>query len=252
LNPNVLIFGYVTVFQDLTSFQTKADQWDTLEIDGIFMDEAGYDYGTPTTNGRDAFNTKVDYVHGLNYATLCFVNAWNMDHAIGTENDASYPNTTYNTSAVESNLDESDWFLLESFAVNSVSYADNYEAPNDWFIRGNKAINHRDFYDINLASVSVIENTEPSAAALFHFAFTSGLMCSLDAVGTSDASYGAGSAKVVMWERPDITGMGRMWAKKPNVLSDLTDADAYIRMTDFGRLSVDFTDGSEDSEIIKN
>jgi len=252
LNPNALIFGYVTIFQDLTSFQTKAGQWDTLEVDGIFLDEAGYDYGTTTTNDRAAFNTKVDYVHGLNYAKLCFANAWNMDHVIGTENDASYPNTTWNPSTVESNLNENDWFLLESFAVNTVSYTSDYEAHTDWAIRGNKAVAHRDFYDINIASVAVIENTHTDAANLFNFAFIAGLMYSLDAVGTSDASYGAGSAKVVMWSRPDISGMGRVWEKKPNVTADLTDADAYIRFTDFGKMTVDFTSGSEASEIVKN
>jgi len=252
LNPNALIFGYVTIFQDLTAFQTKAGQWDTLEVDGIFLDEAGYDYGTTTTNDRAAFNTKVDYVHGLNYAKLCFANAWNMDHVIGTADDASYPNSTWNPSTVESNLNEDDWFLLESFAVNTVSYANDYEVATDWAIRGNKAVAHRDFYDINLASVAVIENAHTDAANLFNFAFTAGLMYSLDAVGTSDASYGAGSAKVVMWSRPDISGMGRVWEKKPNVTTDLTDADAYIRFTDFGKMTVDFTSGSEDSEIVKN
>ncbi len=252
LNPNALVFGYVTIFQDLATFQTKADQWDTLEIDGIFLDEAGYDYGTVPTNGRDAFNTKVDYVHGLNYATRCFANSWNMDHVIGTVDDGSYPNATYNVSTVESNLNENDWYLLESFAVNSDAYASNYEAHTDWFIRGNKAVAHRDFYDINIASVSIIENTEPDAIDLFNFVFTSGMMFSLDAVGSSDISYGASSSIVVMWERPDVSNIGRVWMKKPNVLEDLTDADAYIRFTDFGKLSVDFTSGAEESEIIKN
>jgi len=77
-NPSAKIFGYVTVNQTLANFEDKADDWDALGVDGIFMDEAGYDYGTTATNDRDAFNAKVDYVHALSSASTCFANAWNM------------------------------------------------------------------------------------------------------------------------------------------------------------------------------
>jgi len=250
LNPNALIFGYVTINQALGTFQTKVDEWEALDIDGIFLDEAGYDYGSVSTNGRVASNTKIDYVHDST-ASICFSNAWNMDHIIGTENDASYPNTTYNSGLVESNLNEDDWYLLESFAVNTTSYQGNYETDSNWFARGNKAINHRDSYNINIASVAVIDNDDGDAADLFNFAFISGLMFSMDAIGSSDTSYGSSSAKVTMWTRPDTSEIGEIWMSKPNVLEDLTNTDAYIRFTDFGKLSIDFTSGSEDSSIVK-
>ena len=35
-----------------------------------------------------------------------------MDHVIGTVNDTSYPNTTWNSGVVESKLNENDWYLL--------------------------------------------------------------------------------------------------------------------------------------------
>ncbi len=252
LNPSAKIFGYVTIFQDMSTFQTKTDQWDNLQINGIMLDEAGYDYGTTTTNSRSAFNTRVDYVHGQTYANICFANAWNMDHIIGTANDPSYPNATWNVSLEESNLTEDDWFLLESFAVNTLSYPSKFEAHADWKIRGDKAVSHRAFYDINLAAVAVIGNTHVDALDCFHFGFTSAMIYALDAFGSSDDYYGASSAKVVMWNRPDVCGLGKVWQLQPIVSADGTDAEAYIRFTDFGKLSVDFTVGVEESEILKN
>jgi len=98
LNPNALIFGYVAVAQTLVNFQSKVDQWNTLAVHGIFMDEAGYDFGKT----RAEFNTCVDYVHGKTHAKLCFANAWNTDHVLGTTNDVSYPNSTYNAGLIAS------------------------------------------------------------------------------------------------------------------------------------------------------
>lgn len=251
LNPRAKIFGYVTTNQSLANFQTKADQWDDLEIDGIFFDESGYDYGTVGTNGREAFNTKVEYVHDLTYANLCFVNAWNMDHIIGTANDGSYPNSTWNPNEVESSLTNSDYYLLESFAVNSVAYTNDYEAVSDWSTRGSKAIGHRATYGINLVGSCVIENGHASGSDLFQFAFISALMWSLDGFGSSDQNYGASSAAVDYWSRPDVTGVGRVYTLNASVQNDVNDSDVYLRFLDFAKLLLDFSSGAQTSSITK-
>ncbi len=151
LNPQTKIFGYVTCNQTYANFQTKVDQWNDMQVHGIFMDECGYDYGTP----RDIFNQKVSYVHGKAYSSICFVNAWNMDHIIGTANDASYPNSTWNAGLSASNLTSDDWYLLESFPINTTAFsgAGGYESKTDWKARGDKAVSHRNTYGINIAGV---------------------------------------------------------------------------------------------------
>lgn len=246
LNPTALIFGYVTVNQTLQNFKDKADDWDDLGVHGIFMDEAGYDYGKT----RSEFNDRVDYVHGLTDAKLCFANSWNMDHIIGTANDTSYPNTTYNSSLDESNLTENDWYLLESFAVNTTDYTDNYAPKADWSSRGSKAITHRAEYGINLAAANIIADGDSEEAALFKFAFVSGLMFSLEASGSSDTSYGSSSSKTKFVSRENVTGM-LCWSLNPSVQVDNNDADVYHRYVEFGKLSVDFSSGAESSSITK-
>ena len=249
LNQYVKVWGYVTVNQTLANFKTKVDEWDTLGVDGIFMDEAGYDYGKT----RDKFNERVDYVHGRSSANQCFVNAWNMDHIIGTTEDGSYPNETYNHFEEESNLTTSDWYLLESFPINTTAYSgnDGYESKSDWSARGSKAIAHRYTYGINLAGVGIINNGNGSGQDLFDFQFISALMWALDANGTSDTSYGASSATVTFWTRPDISKMGRLWTASTAVSVDVGDSDVYWRFVDFGKFMLDFSSSAQDSSITK-
>ncbi len=249
LNPNTKIFGYVSTYQSEANFTDKVDDWETLQIHGIFMDESGYDYGTTTTNGRDAFNTKVDYVHGQTYVNLCFVNAWNMDHIIGTTNDGSYPNTTWNPSVVASNLTYNDYYLLESFSVNTVSYGSDYESKTDWIARGNKAVTHRYDYGINVAGCCIIEDGHADTTALIDFSFTSALMYNLEAFGTSDASYGSSSAKTVLLDKPNIIGLGKIYELSPTIQVDVIDSDVYHRFTQFGQLSLDFSSSAQTSSI---
>jgi hypothetical protein len=176
-----------------------------------------------------------------------------MDHIIGTANDASYPNSTWNPNPLASHLTYNDWYLLENFSVNTTSYSGNngYASKTDWAARGVKCIGHRNTYGINLASVGVIDNGSGSDQALFDFSFASACMWSLEANGTSDTSYGASSATVEFHVRSDVSKMGRIYSLSPSVQVDTGDADVYWRYVDFGKFKVDFSTGAQLSSITK-
>ena len=253
LNPYAKIFGYVDAALSLSAVQEDIDDWEDLEVHGIFFDQAGYDYGTTTTNSRSAMNTKVDYVHAQTHAKLAFMNCWNMDHIIGTTNDASYPNSTWNSGAIASTLTSDDWYLLESFVVNTGAYSgDHVQSKSDWTIRGNKAVSHRSTYGINLAAVGIIENGHAGAQDLFDFHYISSLMYALDAIGSSDTSYASSSVTVPFYDRPDLSGIGRIWVESPSVTADVSDSDVYWRYAQFGRFKLDFSSGALVSSIIKD
>lgn len=246
LNPNCKIFGYVSSNQDIEDFMTKADQWDALEVDGIFMDESGYDYGVT----RDMQNMRIGHVRGLAHAYTCFLNAWNMDHIIGVENDAGYPNSTYNPDIVESDINDDDWYLLESFAVNTAVYTPDGIAPaTDWMYRGAKAMAHRNTYGINLASVGIIDEENVGASDYFNFAFVSSLMWALEANGSGDLFYGASTAKTTYYSRLAVGELGRIFNISPAIVFDTTDNDVYMRFVDFGRLILDFSSGAWGSSV---
>lgn len=247
LNPSTLIFGYVSTNQVLADFQTKVGRWNTLGVHGIFMDESGYDYGKT----RAEFNTRVDYVHGQTVANLCFANAWNTDHVLGTTNDASYPNSTYNPTPVESNLTEDDWILLESLAVNTTAYSgnDGYASKSDWSVRIGKMITLRATYGVNFASVGIVNNGNGAGQDLFDFSFVSALMGPVEAHGTSDTSYGASSSAVTFWDRPETHDLDELWSVNASVQVDAADADVYHRYTGNLRLSLDFSASAQSATI---
>lgn len=249
LNPNALIFGYVSVNQSLADFKSKVDQWNTLGVHGIFMDEAGYDYG----KNRAEFNERVDYVHGKTTSNLCFANSWNTDHILGTANDASYPNSTYNSGLVASKLGINDWVLLESFPINTTAYSGTagYESKSDWAARGVKAIYLRSVYGVNFAACGIVNDDNASGQNLFDFGFISAMQFSLDGFGISDTSYGASSSKGKFWTRPDVSKMGVVWSISPAVQADVSDGDVYWRFVENGKFKLDFSTGAQLSAITK-
>ena len=246
LNPAALIFGYVSTDQSLGDFQTKAGQWDTLQVHGVFMDESGYDFGKT----RAEFNQRVSYVHGQTYAKLVFANAWNTDNILGTANDPSYPNSTYNPSLTESALDEDDWVLLESLAVNTTAYSgnDGYESASQWSARIGKAISLRAAYGVNFAGSSVIANASSDGDALSRFACVSAMMGSLEAFGTSDASYASSSAIVKRWEQPYVVDL-KLWNLNSSIQVDAADSDVYWRFVQGARLMLDFSGSAQKAEV---
>jgi hypothetical protein len=237
LNPEVLIFGYVTVNQTLGDFQTKTDQWDTLQVNGIFFDEAGYDYGKT----RAEFNDRVNYVKGKTYSKLCFANAWNLDNILGIIEDPSYPNATFNAGLVSSALGTGDWALLESFTVNTAAYSGNngYAAKADWHARGTKAAARRNTYNVKMAGSHVIDNSSASGQTLFNYAYNTSMAFATDAVGSSDTNYGASSAASKYWTRPTKTlGTPRT---TPSVSADASLANVYWRYSNHARMKITYS-----------
>ncbi len=249
LNPSVAFFGYVTANQVIANFQTKVDEWNTLEVRGIFIDEAGYDFGID----RGEFNQRVQYVHSKSNSNIIFANAWNPDNILGLVEDASFPNSTFNPNLYESLLIAEDYILLESNAVNTSAFSatNGYEPHSQWFDRCQKAINLRKLYGCNIAGIGVINNTSTFAQALANFGFTSALMWSLDSWGTSDVNYGSSSAMVNYWPRQETSFYKDLWSIDPAVKVDLANSVIYHRYTTHAKLTLDFT-ASNQTWYIKN
>lgn len=246
LNSEIKLFGYVTANQDISVFKTLVDQWDNLGVDGIFIDEAGYDFGKKRTE----INERLYHVKSKENSWICFVNAWNIDHVIGIEDDASYPNATFNPEGYESLLSEEDWYLLESFSVNTVSYPSKYASKNDWYTRGTKAVQKREDYGINLAAANIINNDNSFGQSLYSFCHRAAQIFDLNAVGSSDIYYGASSAQVKFWERPKPQVI-KFKDTVPAVSIDQNNAEIYMRYMDRTKISIDFTSGSETSTVEK-
>ena len=239
LNPSCEIYGYVTTNQADANWLVEVNQWlNNLAVDGIFMDESGYDYGTVATNGRKTFNWKVDFIHS--HGLKAFVNAWNIDHVVTTIDDPSYPNSTYNPNMLESNLNPEDLFLLESFGYGPYGGggALQYETATQWKMRGDKAHSLKD--RIRLAGCVQIADGDPTGQFKFDFLNTSAVMFDLNVFGSSDILYGSGSSQSKMWMRfPDYEKL------KENEFKIEPSGNVYLRYYTNGKLELDWTLGAE-------
>lgn len=92
------------------------DEYHSLGYRGIFIDMAGWDYGTT----RAEFNERVDYVHSLGMDVIA--NAWNPIEILSSE-----PDPTYNPDGTPTSLGEGDWILFEEFySRQDNQYMDTY------------------------------------------------------------------------------------------------------------------------------
>lgn len=105
-NLNKEIFGYITLgvnMVNLTEAQIKdrVDKWKALGVTGIFLDEAGYDFGV----SRDRQNDVIQYIHSTAIGMNAMVNAWIPADVLSGANE----------------LNSNDYYLLESFMVSTSS-----------------------------------------------------------------------------------------------------------------------------------
>lgn len=240
LNPDIKIYGYVTINQDYMTFTPKVDQWESLQVHGIFLNEAGYDYGKT----RAEFNQRVDYVHGKTYAKLCIANAWNADHVLGTADDINFPNSVYNPSSTASSLNYTDFILLESWPINTAAYTGGYESASDWKARGDKTTGLTGTFGVGFMASNVVANTSADGETLTAFAYTAAAMYGITVFGTSDTNYGASSAAVRCWPRP-----GFAYSVTPSVFQDTSDTDVYHRVVGADRMSLDFSTSAQKSSL---
>lgn len=138
------IFGYVCTGTcggnnpSSTVINANIDQWKAMEIDGIFLDEAGFDFNQTQTPDANA-NTRARLVSALNHAhslgLKVMVNAWNADDIFVAEAGNPAP------------FIAGDSFLLESYlyqATNdNLSIKVSDQSFNNFRIRVNKALNNK-------------------------------------------------------------------------------------------------------------
>jgi hypothetical protein len=100
-------FGYIamgtTTDYSLSDVQTKVDDWlDTMGVQGIFLDEFGYDYG----RDREWQCEVLNYIHNTK-GSIAFINAWDPAD-VYADKDGNATCATVN-----------DIYLAESFAVSN-------------------------------------------------------------------------------------------------------------------------------------
>ena len=120
------VYGYVPTGQNtsglsLAQMQVRVDQWDTIGVDGVFLDEFGFDYGNTRTRQKSI----VDYVYGKGLPYCA--NAWtaedfmcdNVNELPWPSNDWRYVNfATGNPTNLVLPRTPADCYLIENFGFS--------------------------------------------------------------------------------------------------------------------------------------
>ena len=142
------VFGYVnlgcTPNPDTTAIKQKINKWSGMNVYGVFLDCAGFDYIGVT---RTIQNDVTDYAHGKGLKV--FMNAWNPDQIGGDLNENGVYQPTH--------VGAGDWYLAESWLISSNSYL----SISDWAAKADKCLTYKRNKGIETA---VIATNTPNSA----------------------------------------------------------------------------------------
>lgn len=209
----VKVFGYVpigtnTSNRPIATMQTSVDRWVTLNVDGIFLDEFGFDY----QNTRTRQKTMVDYVHGKGLPVCA--NAWtfhdfvcdNASELPWIPDDWRYDNfVTYNPTNIALTRWPTDCYLIENFCYDHLGPGDRWEAQE----RVKTIINLNATKNVNLWAVAVLAETVggtidtaktgnlTSMTDIMSYVSANAYLYGIPTLGVGGFSFGAGGTPVV-------------------------------------------------------
>ena len=169
VKPSVLIYGYVDLgvsTTNLSEAQMKSlvDQWKSTGADGIFWDDAGYDYNVTRARQTNMI------LYARSKGMPSFMNAWNL-----TEIFSSTVVATYNPNGAPSVLGANDWFLLESLPFNNEATSGPWATNSGWLDRPTlinrimSAQAYRAQFGTKIGAVSVVNYATGSSSIADNF-----------------------------------------------------------------------------------
>jgi hypothetical protein len=235
-SPSTRVYGYVdlgnTQRLSVTEIQNRVRLWSGMGVAGVFLDEAGFDFGVT----RERQNAVVDFIHDLRLSA--FVNAFNPDDVFSSTAMALNSAGGGNPSGLPSRLGAQDAFLLESFQVR----LGEPEAWPAFAARTAAAVAHRDRFQTRLYAVTTTtDRTEKLSSQLYPYAWWSAALWGLDGFG---------------WGEPDFSGVtSKLPARHYAVAKEaaigtrfmspvMETADGLERRTNAGRIVISRTSKS--------
>ena len=179
-------FGYVDIGVNtrnlpMSDIQAQITSWHSMGLDGVHLDNFGYDFGT--TRARQ--NAAVDFSHALGLTVVA--NAFRPEDAFG---DVADP--VHNPTGAAPRLGASDFYFYESHAVR----LGQYEDASTWEARSDSVEAFRLRIGFRVLSITTTGTDDPGAydEAAFFYAWHAALLYGHEATGWSEYGYSAGGA----------------------------------------------------------
>jgi len=226
LLPGVEIYGYIPMGQvssgalTLAQIQARTDDWNSMGVTGVFLDEAGWDYGVT----RQFLNGAVQHAHSLGLGT--FVNAWNPDDLFSSVTDP-----VFNPTGEATLLGTNDTYLLESYQIVLSGYQD----PSFWASKADKAAAWRGIHGTRMATVTTVSTADPGFdQAKYDYAWYSTLLYGFELSGWGELFFSAPDSLLPLRARPELGDVGTSFTEAVQHAAPL-----HTRSTDSGTVTVD-------------
>lgn len=223
------IYGYIDLgnSQSLSGAEIvrRIGQWAAMGVDGIFFDEAGFDYGVRRERQNDA--VLATHTHSLS----AFLNAFQPADVFGT---AAVPLNAVgggNPLGVAPVVTDRDLYLLESFAVRNGSP----EAAAPLAARTRAALAGRQAFGTRIFGVATSDGTDGNPA-LSAYAWWTAALFGIDGYGWGTPNYSATTSRLTFVPPPADEARLRTAAYIGE--ADVTSV-RWRRTTTLGTISVD-------------
>lgn len=227
-SKGIEVYGYITIGVSTVNLDEKTwkqyiDEWKSMGVTGVFLDEAGYDYGVT----RERQNMVSDYIHDSGMEV--FMNAWNIDDALADKDEKGNDNPSH--------MKSNDWFLLEDWRIGQ----GNSEKLIDMVNRGQKAIDYKKQKGIRIATVTTKsgpKNTD-STLANYQIAWWAATSYGFDAFQWTDPVYSSNNSKIIFYPILNNDYGTTFTSESPKLVNG-----KYERYTDKGTITFDNTSAS--------
>jgi hypothetical protein len=224
-HPNAagtLFFGYIdlgviTNNHPLSEIERRVDAWQAMGIDGIFLDDFGYDYGV--TRARQ--NAAVDYIHAQGLPV--FANGWWPDDLFGDQVNASNPG------GLATSLGASDLYLYESHQVTEGTIV----PESTWQAKANLLLAYQRALGFAVLSNTTIDAGGAYDQAKFHYAWHTAAIYGHAATAWGEFEYSAATSLAPFRARP-VENLGTIY--KSGIAKN---GSLYTRKTERGTIFVD-------------
>ncbi|CAF3439424.1 unnamed protein product [Rotaria sp. Silwood1] len=204
------VFGYVDLgvtTQNLNRKQMRqaVDGWSSMGANGIFWDDAGYDYNVT----RQRQSRMIQYCHLKNMHVI--MNAWNPDDVLG---------------GVHVKLNSNDIYLLESYLVSDGKYS----SLTEWKKKADKCANYQKRLRVKMACLSTPKTNDQFTQAWFGTA-----IYNFDYFQATEITYSSSNNNLAFKANPS-SSYGRYW--RSDTISSNADNTYFSRSTESWTLSI--------------
>lgn len=201
------VYGYVRMGPSNTDAQRKVaiDRWATIGVDGIFLDEYGFDFAVTRSQQIDI----VGYVHGKQLPATA--NSWIFEEAVvdakaqlpWSSDDARYQRfVQYNPGDLPSPLRAGDNYLVENFAYDRNGVTNKFSAQERFELIRQRNKNRAE--PLALWALAVLPESSPGVLdtskmgsltldQATHYIAANAWMYDIDLLGVAGGSIGSSS-----------------------------------------------------------